>query len=651
MTYNAEDIKVLEGLDPVKLRPGMYTRTDNPNHIIEEVVDNSCDEALAGFANQISITYTKDKKMIIEDNGRGIPTGIHKEKNISAAEVVFTSLHAGGKFEKGQGGAYDFSGGLHGVGVTVTNALSLELVVEIKREGLLHRIQFNDGYTTKPLEVVGKAAKKDTGTKVIVQPDPKYFADPDFDIPAIEKYLKSKALLLAGTSVVWKIEQKDGTFKEKVWIYDSIVQYIEEELQDKTPISKIYYDKKYIEKNEGIDGFNTGEGAEWAVVWVEESGTHKESYVNLITTKLGGTHESGFRNGLFEAIKLYAEHNNLLPKGIKIGAEDIWSKIHFVLSTKILEPEFQGQTKEKLNNRTAIRLISYLVKDKFESWLNHNTEEAKKIVSMMVEQAQLRDKKAPPKVQRKQGGITLLPEKLTDCQSKNPAECELFIVEGDSAGGSAKQGRSKETQAILALRGKPFNTWEAEVHEIMANAEIADISTAMGIEPHGEDDVVDLSKLRYHKICVLSDADDDGRHIQVLLIALFLKHFPKLIENGHIYIAQPPLFKIEVKAGKKGEQKYYALDESELNEIKKKLHKEKITESQYAVSRFKGLGEMNPSQLKETTLHPDKRKLTPVIITGDKQGTVDIMNMLLGKKRSEDRKKWITEDGDFLLSE
>lgn len=651
MTYNAEDIKVLEGLDPVKLRPGMYTKTENPNHIIEEVVDNACDEALAGFASSITITYTKDKKMIIEDNGRGIPTGIHPEKQISAAEVVFTSLHAGGKFKKGQGGAYDFSGGLHGVGVTVTNALSKEVVVEIKREGLLHQLIFNDGYTTQPLKAIGKVAKKDTGTKVTVTPDEKYFGSPDFDIPDLEKYLKSKALLLSGVSICWKIEQKDGSFRETIWNYESIVQYIEEELDTKTPVSKIYYDKKYIEQNDSIEGFSLGEGAEWAVVWVEESGNHKESYVNLITTKLGGTHESGFRTGLFEALKQYAEHNNLLPKNIKIAAEDIWNKIHFVLSAKILEPEFQGQTKEKLNNRTAIRLISYLVKDKFESWLNHNSEEAKKLVAMMVEQAQLRDKKAPPKVQRKQGGVTLLPEKLTDCQSKNPVDCELFIVEGDSAGGSAKQGRLKETQAILALRGKPFNTWEAEIHEILANNEIADISTAMGIEPHTEEDNIDLSKLRYHKICILSDADDDGRHIQVLLIGLFLKHFPKLIENGHIYIAQPPLYKIEVKAGKKGEQKYYAADESELNERIKLLKKEKITEQQYAVSRFKGLGEMNPTQLKETTLHPDTRRLTPVIINSDKQETIETMNMLLGKKRSEDRKKWISEDGDFELSE
>lgn len=652
--YSGKDIKVLEGLEPVKLRPGMYTNTENPNHILDEVIDNATDEALGGYSDKIHVTVFKDGKASVEDNGRGIPTDMHSEQKRPTVEVIFTMLHAGGKFNKTDGGAYSFSGGLHGVGVSVTNALSELLSVEVKRDGKHEMVEFSNGELITPLKKIKNIPKKERGTKVTVLPNPVYFDEPKFDLKILENRLRSRAVLLPGVEVKLMIEQSDGTFKTFEWHYpEGITNYLENLVKDVDKISKIYSRKKYIESDED-DSFSKGEGAEWSIVWCEE-GNHKESYVNLIPTKLGGTHESGFRNGIYEAIKSFCEQHSLLPRGLKINSEDVWQHVWFVLSTKILDPQFQGQTKEKLNNRTAVKLISNLVKDDFEHWLNENLEDAKLIADMAIKQAQIRNKKSKKTVVKKTSGATFLPGKLTDCQSTNTEERELFIVEGDSAGGSAKQGRAKENQAILALRGKPVNTWEMAAEDLMTNKEIADLSFAIGIDPHNVDDKVDFSKLRYNRICILSDADKDGHHIQVLLIALFLKHFPQLITEGHLFVAQPPLYRVDVKYPNKKtnkEKSFYILDNEEMDKLYAQLEKEKVKKEHIKVGRFKGLGEMNPEQLWETTLDPNTRRLMPVLVDKEDVGeTQEMMDMLLAKKRSSERKDWISDKGDFSQAE
>lgn len=650
--YNASKIKVLKGLEPVQKRPGMYTNTENPNHILEEVIDNSADEALAGYATKIIVTKLLDGRFKVEDNGRGIPVDIHPEKGVSAVEVIFTSLHAGGKFEKeGDSSAYSFAGGLHGVGVTVTNALSKTLEIFIKKDGSLYSISFENGNIKNDLKTIKSLAKKDTGTIVIVEPNDSYFDSPDIDLKQLKNTLKAKAVLLPGIEIKLVIEKDDLSDEIFEWFYpNGISNYIEEIIKEKQTITPVYSGSKFIENDN--DSFSKGEGAEWSIVWLEDS-SHKESFVNLIPTPLGGTHDSGFRNGIFEAVNSFAEHYEMIPRGLKITADDVWSKVCYILSTKILDPQFQGQTKDKLNNRTTVRLISSLVKTDFELWLNENPNVAKIIAEQAIKQAQIRNQKSKKEIIRKSAGVTFLPGKLTDCLSKNFEEREIFFVEGDSAGGSAKQGRSKENQAILALRGKPLNTWELDVNSILTNEEIADIRAAIGVEPHSlNDQNVDLSKMRYNKICVLSDADKDGHHIQVLLIALFLRHFPQVILNGHFYISQPPLYRLDVKySGKKTikNEKFYLQDDSELEELKKKLRKEKVLEENMKMTRFKGLGEMNPEQLWETTLSPDTRRLVPVMIREDDiEQTLKMMNLLLNKKQSQDRNKWISEKGDLL---
>jgi len=652
--YGASKIKVLRGLEPVKLRPGMYTNTTNPNHIIDEVIDNAADEALGGYSNKIIVTYNLDKSITIEDNGRGIPTDIHPEEGISAVEVIFTKLHSGGKFEKESGGAYNFAGGLHGVGVSVTNALSDLLIVESIRDGFVKQITFSNGEVIEPLREVKTVAKKLHGTRVTVKPNPKYFDDPELDMNQLEHALRAKAVLLNGIEVKLIIVRENSEPKIYEWHYtNGIESYLTEILDDNETLIPVMYDKKYID--DGHDTFYEGEGAEWAIAWVENGGSsHKQSFVNLISTKSGGTHEAGLKNGLFEAIKNFSEQHALLPRGVKISAEDIWGKLWFVLSAKILDPQFQGQTKEKLNSRGAVRLLTTLVRDRFEHWLNTHLDSGRKIVDLAVQQAMLRNKKETNNKVRKSNGMNVLPGKLTDCQSKDPELTELFIVEGDSAGGSAKQGRNKEYQAILPLKGKPANTWEMETELITMNQEIEALEISIGVKAHKLGEEPDLSKLRYHKICILADADKDGFHIQVLLGALFLKHFPKLIELGYIYIAQPPLYRLDVKYGSKNkkDETFYLLDSIELDETLKKLEKEKVKKENIKLGRFKGLGEMNPIQLWETTLDPDTRRLIPLKIFDENPfETIQAIDMLLVQSRSGDRREWLMEFGNFTKND
>jgi topoisomerase-4 subunit B len=651
--YSESSIRVLKGLEPVKQRPGMYTRTENPLHIIQEVIDNASDEALGGHCKNIIVTQNADGSITVEDDGRGIPVGLHPEENVPTVEIVFTRLHAGGKFDKGSGGAYAFSGGLHGVGVSVTNALSKRLEIAVWRKddagNGFHQIAFEHGDLVEPLssQPAPKDGKK-SGTRVTAWPDAKYFDSPQISQVELQRLLRSKAVLLPGVSVTLK-NAKTGD--EQTWMYkDGLRGYLNEQLAQTTSggetLIPLFEGEQFATPD--AEGFAEGEGASWVVAWTEEGAVVRESYVNLIPTPNGGTHESGLREGLFGAMKNFVELHSLLPKGVKLLPEDVFARASFVLSAKVLDPQFQGQIKERLNSRDAVRLVSTFSKPALELWLNQHIDYGKKLAELVIKQAQSRLRSAQKVEKKKSSGVAVLPGKLTDCESDEVTRTELFLVEGDSAGGSAKMGRDKEFQAILPLRGKVLNSWETDRDRLYANNEIHDIAVAIGVDPHNYGDSPDLSGLRYGKICILSDADVDGSHIQVLLLTLFFRHFPALIEKGHICVARPPLYRVDAPArGKKPIQKLYALDDGELVAIEDKLRKDGLKEGSWTISRFKGLGEMNAEQLWETTMNPDTRRLLPVSLGDfDHSYSSSRFNMLMGKGEAAARRAWIEEHGN-----
>ena len=644
--YSEGSIRVLKGLEPVKQRPGMYTRTDNPLHIIQEVLDNAADEALAGHGKKIKVILHGDGSVSVEDDGRGIPFGMHPEEQAPVIELVFTRLHAGGKFDKGQGGAYSFSGGLHGVGVSVTNALAKRLEASSHREGQVATLVFEAGDVTQALVVrpQGEGDRKQ-GTSVRVWPDPKYFESAALPMAELTHLLRSKAVLMPGVTVSLS---NDKTKDTQTWQYKGgLSDYLMQTLSG-DPVVPLFEGDGFADGQS--EQFAEGEGASWAVAFTEDGAPVRESYVNLIPTSAGGTHDSGLRDGLFNAVKSFIELNALLPKGVKLMPEDVFARASYVLSAKVLDPQFQGQIKERLNSRDAVRLVSSFVRPKLELWLNQHVEYGKKLAELAIKAAQTRQKAGQKVEKRKSSGVAVLPGKLTDCESKDIAHNEVFLVEGDSAGGSAKMGRNKENQAVLPLRGKVLNTWEVERDRLFANTEIHDISVAIGVDPHGPNDSPDLSNLRYGKVCILSDADVDGSHIQVLLLTLFFRHFPKLIETGHLYVARPPLFRVDAPArGKKPASKAYALDEGELTAILDKLRKDGVKESAWSISRFKGLGEMSAEQLWDTTLNPDTRRLLPIELGPlDHTGTEHLMMQLMGKGEAAARRDLMELHGDSI---
>ncbi|MCC7545132.1 MAG: type IIA DNA topoisomerase subunit B [Aquabacterium sp.] len=645
--YGEGSIRVLKGLEPVKQRPGMYTRTDNPLHIIQEVIDNAADEALAGFGKRIAVTLHTDGSVSVDDDGRGIPFGLHPEEGVSVVEIVFTRLHAGGKFDKGSGGAYSFSGGLHGVGVSVTNALSTRLQVTVCRDKQVAQLAFSGGDVIEPVTVRPAASgDRKNGTSVRAWPDAKYFESAELPRGELVHMLRSKAVLMPGVTITLTHE-KSG--EVQTWLYKGgLRDYLTQTLSYE-PIIPLFEGEQYASGAE-TENFAEGEGAAWCVAFTEEGAPMRESYVNLIPTVAGGTHEAGLKDGLFNAVKGFIEMHSLLPKGVKLMPDDVFSRASFVLSAKVLDPQFQGQTKERLNSRDALRLVGTYVKPSMELWLNQHVDYGKKLADLVIKQAQARQKAGQKVEKKKSSGVAVLPGKLTDCESRDILFNEVFLVEGDSAGGSAKMGRNKETQAILPLRGKVLNAWEVERDRLFANNEIHDISVAIGVDPHGPNDTPDLTGLRYGKVCILSDADVDGSHIPVLLLTLFFRHFPKLIERGHVYIAKPPLFRVDAPArGKKPAAKIYALDQGELDATLDKLRKEGAKESAWSISRFKGLGDMSAEQLWETTLNPETRRLLPVawgLLTFDE--TVSSFTKLMGKGEAASRRELMELHGDAV---
>jgi len=636
---------VLKGLEPVRQRPGMYTRTEHPLHIIQEVLDNAADEALAGFGKHIQVTLHADGSVAVEDDGRGIPVGLHPEEKAPVVELVFTRLHAGGKFDKKGGGAYAFSGGLHGVGVSVTNALSKRLELVVWREGAAHRMVFANGDVLEALAVVPELNRKKSGTRVRVWPDNSFFDSGVIPLNELMHLLRSKAVLMAGVKVTL-VNEKTGDTRN--WQYeDGLAGYLFEALDGHELRVPMFQGEQFALADH--ENFAQGEGAQWVVVWADEGNVVRESYVNLIPTPAGGTHESGLREGLFSAVKGFAELHSLLPKGVKLLPEDVFARASFVLSAKVLDPQFQGQIKERLNSRDAVRLVGGFVRTSLDLWLNSNVEYGKKLAELAIRQAQARAKSAQKVEKRKSSGVAVLPGKLTDCESSDSSRTEVFLVEGDSAGGSAKMGRDKEFQAVLPLRGKVLNSWEVDRDRLFANNEIHDIAVAIGVDPHGPKDTPDLSGLRYGRVCILSDADVDGSHIQVLLLTLFYKHFPRLVELGHVYVARPPLFRVDVPAlGKRPARKIYCLDAGELEVVQDKLRKEGVREGSWDISRFKGLGEMSPVQLWETTMNPDTRRMLPVgygaLAPAD---TTAMFDMLMGKSESGARRTWLEDKGNL----
>ncbi len=648
MKYDEQSIKVLKGLEPVRARPGMYTRTDSPLHIVQEMIDNAADEALAGFAHRLDVTMHADGSVSVEDDGRGIPVGPHPVEKAPTVEVVFTRLHAGGKFDKKAGGAYAFSGGLHGVGVSVTNALSRRLEVRVKRDGAAYEMAFAGGEVASKLRKTGKAAAKDTGTWVRAWPDPKYFDSPRVRRVDMEMLLRAKAVLLPGLTVTLADEAAKD---QREWRYEGgLSAYLRERLDDSGDyVSPIFAGESYCGADDAQ--YAQGEGAAWAIAWAEAGG-EGESFVNLIPTSLGGTHEAGLRNAVYESVKEFCEHHELLARGVSLQSEDAWKPLRYVLSARLLDPQFQGQTKERLSSREALKLIASRVKDPLDAWLNQNAEEGKKIAQLAINAAAARQKAGKIVEKRRGSGVAVLPGKLTDCESQDMTRNEVFLVEGDSAGGSAKQGRDRQYQAILPLKGKVLNTFEVDAKELYANTEVHDIAVALGIDPHepaAPDSVLD--GLRYGKVIIMADADVDGAHIQTLLLTLFYRHFPKLIEREHVFIAQAPLYSIRIAPhGKvKGEKRLYALDERERDQILEKLRDEGLRDASIHVGRFKGLGEMNPDQLKETTMNPDTRRLIEMRLDAAEHAAAPpVFKLLMGKTEAAGRRAWMEKEGHTI---
>jgi topoisomerase-4 subunit B len=621
--YNAEDIEVLTGLDPVKKRPGMYTDTSRPNHLAQEVIDNSVDEALAGHARRVDVTLHKDGSLSVCDDGRGMPVDIHPEQGLPGVEVILSTLHAGGKFSNNN---YQFSGGLHGVGVSVVNALSDRLDVTVKRGGNVHQIQFSNGDKTSDLAIVDSCGQRNTGTILRFWPNPEYFDSVKFSVSRLRHVLRAKAVLCSGLTMSFYDE---NTSESLEWFYeDGLKDYIADALHGWEVLPVEPFIGAFAAENEAVD---------WAVQWLPEGGELvQESYVNLIPTPQGGTHVNGLRTGLLEAMREFCEFRNLLPRGVKLTPDDIWDRCSFVLSSKMADPQFSGQTKDRLSSREVAAFISGVVKDAFSLWLNQHTEESEKLAELCILHAQRRMRASKKVVRKKVTQGPALPGKLADCSSDEPEQCEIFLVEGDSAGGSAKQARNRENQAIMPLRGKILNTWEVESQEILGSQEVHDISVALGVDP-GLESVDDL---RYHKVCILADADSDGLHIATLLCALFVRHFRPLVASGHVYVAMPPLFRIDV-----GKDVYYALDDAERQGILDRIEAEG-KRGKVNVQRFKGLGEMNPPQLRETTMDPDTRRLVQLTLEpGD--DTNSVLDMLLAKKRSPDRRQWLETKGNL----
>jgi len=621
--YDAASIEVLSGLDPVRKRPGMYTDTARPNHLAQEVIDNSVDEATAGYASKIEVTLFKDGSLQVKDNGRGMPVDIHPEEGVSGAEVILTRLHAGGKFSDKN---YRFSGGLHGVGVSVVNALSKHLEVWVRRGGMEYNLAFKNGVKVSGLDEVGKVGKQNTGTTVRFWPDPAFFDSAKISLPRLKHVLRAKAVLSPGLEVTL-LDEKSG--EKETWYYeDGLRDYLVDALGNAQSIPV----EPFTGSLEGND-----EAAEWALVWLPESGELvAESYVNLIPTAQGGTHVNGLRMGLTEAIREFCEFRNLLPRGIKLAPDDVWERCAYILSVKIREPQFSGQTKERLSSRECAAFVSGVVKDAFSLWLNQHTEAGEQIAQLAIQNAQTRQRAGKKVVRKKVTSGPALPGKLADCSSNDLARSELFLVEGDSAGGSAKQARDREFQAVMPLRGKILNTWEVDPAEVMASQTVHDIALAIGAEPGSSD----LKNLRYGKICILADADSDGAHIATLLCALFLRHFQPLVEAGHVFVAMPPLYRIDV-----GKQVFYALDDAEQQGVLDRIAAESI-KGKINVQRFKGLGEMNPMQLRETTIDPDTRRLIQLTIQpgDDSHSTLDL---LLAKGRAPDRRNWLEKNGNL----
>ncbi|HEX7155744.1 MAG TPA: DNA topoisomerase IV subunit B [Burkholderiaceae bacterium] len=641
--YSEASIRVLKGLEPVRQRPGMYTRTDSPLHVIQEVIDNASDEILSGFGTRIDVTVHKDGAVSVEDDGRGIPVGMHPEEKAPVVEIVFTRLHAGGKFDKRAGGAYSFSGGLHGVGVSVTNALSSRLEVTVWRDRRVHTIRFADGEVAAGLESrPAGGGDKPSGTRVTAWPNRKYFDSAQVPLDELERLLRSKAMLMPGTEVTLATEKGD---LRRSWRFDGgLNEYLAGTLAAE-PVVPLFEAEGYASGDD--ESFAPGEGARWVLAWTEDGALARESFVNLIPTSAGGTHEAGLREGVFNAVRAFAEAHGLLPKGVRLLPEDVFARASFVLSAKVLDPQFQGQIKERLNSRDAVRLVASFVRPQLEFWLNQHPEYGRRVGELAVRQAQARVRAAQKVEKRKGSAVAVLPGKLTDCESTDLDRNELFLVEGDSAGGSAKMGRDKEFQAILPLRGKVLNTWEVERDRLFANAEVHDIAVAVGVDPHGPGDEIDLGGLRYGKICILADADVDGAHIQVLLLTLFFKHFPRLIEAGRVFVARPPLFRIDAPAqGKRPARRLYCLDESERDAVLEKLVDEGVRQGSWEIGRFKGLGEMTATQLWETTMNPDTRRLLPVSL-GEValKATTETMTMLMGRAEAPSRRAWLEEHG------